>query len=298
MRVSLRIVRDRNPVCKDTSDTSGKHPADVRRLVLVALIASALAVGCVRDIVQWDREERAPGVIAPGARLTIQPGNQPALMAPWTPPTVPTDAPSGALRCTATLSATTARGDTAFAAWWRPRPDSTAALVVARSTDGGQSWAAAVIADSTDRGRCGCRRPAPFISADSLNGFVHVVYYMVAAEGAGVFFVHSMEGGDMFHSPVAIVYGERISAAAVASRGDTVAVAYENPNADSPQIWLALSKTAGHIFERRQAVSPGTSVESRPAVAVRNGRVAVAWFDTERGGGNAATVLRMGTPRW
>jgi hypothetical protein len=155
-----------------------------------------------------------------------------------------------------------------------------------------------VTADGTDRGRSGCRRPAPFISADSLNGFVHIVYDMVAAEGAGVFFVHSMEGGDMFHSPVAIVYGERISGAAVASRGDTVVVAYENPNAESPQIWLALSKTAGHIFERRQAVSPGTSVASRPAVAVRNGRVAVAWFETERGGANAATVMRMGTPRW
>jgi hypothetical protein len=174
----------------------------------------------------------------------------------------------------------------------------TASLVVARSTDGGVSWAPAVMADSTDRGRSGCRRPAPFITADSLNGFVHVVYFMVAAEGAGVFFVHSMEGGAMFHSPVVIVYGERVSAAAVASRGDTVAVAYENPNADSPQIWLALSKTAGHIFERRLAVSPATSVASRPAVAVRNGRVAVAWFDTERGGGNAATVMRMGTPRW
>ena len=260
----------------------------------VALLVSALAAACVRDAVQWDGEERAPGMIAPGARLTIQPGNQAALMASWAPPTVP----SGAAICAASLSATTARGDTAFAAWWQLRRDSTASLVVARSVDRGRSWAQPVTADSTDRGRSGCRRAPPFISADSLNGFVHVVYHMVAAEGAGVFFVHSMEGGDMFHSPVAIVYGERISGAAVASRGDTVAVAYENPNADSPQIWLALSKTAGHIFERRQAVSPGTSVASRPAVAVRNGHVAVAWFETERGGANAATVMRMGTPRW
>lgn len=263
-------------------------------LITAALAAGASAAGCVRDAVQWDREERAPGMLAPGARLTILPGDQPALIAPW----VPLAAPSGVPMCPASMAATTARGDTAFAAWWRPRPDSTASLVVARSTDGGRTWARAVTADSTDRGRSGCRRPAPYLTADSLNGFVHIVYYMVAAEGPGVFFVHSMEGGDMFHSPVAIVYGERISGAAVASRGDTVAVAYENPNAATPQIWLALSKTAGHIFERRQAVSPGSSVASHPVVVVRNGRVAVAWFETERGGGNAATVMRMGTPRW
>lgn len=270
----------------------------MRATLLSVLMTTAMATGCVRDIVSWDRDERAPGMIAPGGRLTIQPGDRPALMASWTPPTVPVGAPSGAALCATSLSATVARGDTAFAAWWQPRRDSTAALVVARSTDGGRTWAAGVIADSTDRGASGCRRPAPFISADSVNGFVHIVYYMVAAEGPGVFFVHSMEGGALFHSPIAIVYGERVSVAAVASRGDTVAVAYENPNSDSPQIWLALSKTAGHIFERRQAVSPGTSVASRPTVAVRNGRVAVAWFETERGGTHAATVMRLGTPRW
>ncbi len=286
-------MRDRNPVFKDTCAAPGKQLLPARIGVLVVLLAVP-AAGCVRDIVQWDREERAPGMIAPAARLTLMPGNRPALMAPW----VPLAPPVGALICSNSLSATTARGDTAFAVWWRPRPDSSAALVVARSTDGGQSWAPPVTADSTDRGRSGCKRPAPFVAADSLNGFVHIVYFMMAVNGPGVFFVRSMEGGELFQPPVAIVYGERVSGAAVASRGDTVAVAYENPNTDSPQIWLALSKTAGHIFEHRQAVSPSTSVASLPAVAVRNGRVAVAWFDTERGGANAATVMRMGTPRW
>ncbi len=290
-------MREQKAVSKDIRAAPQKHPAArlTRAAVMVVTLAAAVASGaCVRDAVQWDREERAPGMIAPGARLTLLTGNQPALITPWTPPAPP----SGTPICSASLVATTARGDTAFAAWWMPRPDSSAWLVVARSNNGGQSWAKPVTADSTDRGRSGCHRPAPYITADSVNGYIHVVYFMVAAEGPGVFFTHSMEGGALFHSPVAIVYGERASGAAVSSRGDTVAVAYEDPNASSPQIWLALSRTAGHIFDRRQAVSPSTSVASRPAVAVRNGRVAVAWFDTERGGGNAATVMRMGTPRW
>ncbi len=72
---------------------------------------------------------------------------------------------------------------------------------MARSTDGGRTWGTPVVADSTDRGRSGCERVKPAIAADSTNGYVHIVYSMVAAEGAGVFLTHSMEGGTMFHSP-------------------------------------------------------------------------------------------------
>ena len=151
-------------------------------------------------------------------------------------------------------------------------------------------------ADSTDKGHNGCARPAPFIAADSTNGYVHVVYFMVAAEGPGVFFTHSMGQGVMFHSPVPIVYGERVSAAAVACNGDTVAVAYLDPNSARPQLWLALSRTTGHIFESRTEVSPSTEEAARPAVAVRGHRIAVAWIETSREGGAAVTVVRTG--RW
>jgi hypothetical protein len=192
--------------------------------------------------------------------------------------------------------ATPAQGDTAFAAWWAPRADSSALLVVARSDDGGRNWRAPEVADSTDRGRTGCSRPAPFIAADRANGYVHVVYFMVAAEGPGVFFTHSMGQGVMFHSPVPVVYGERASAAAVACNGDTVAVAYLDPNAALPQLWLAVSRTTGHIFESRTEVSPSTEEAERPAVAVHGHRVAVAWIESRRKGDAAVTVVRTG--RW
>ena len=44
---------------------------------------------------------------------------------------------------------------------------------------------APVTADSTDVGIAGCARPAPFLAADSLNGYVHVAYHLVGREGAG-----------------------------------------------------------------------------------------------------------------
>jgi hypothetical protein len=259
------------------------------------VLVSLLAIACAPDPVKWDSEKRTDVPIPPGARLILQAGDVPAIAQAWKPPAIPAGTP----QCDGSVVATPARGDTAFAAWWAPRPDSSALLVVARSDDRGRTWRAPEIADSTDKGHTGCRRPAPFIAADTLNGYVHVVYFMVAAEGPGVFFTHSMGGGEMFHSPVPIVYGERVSPAAVACNGDTVAVAYVDPNSSNGQIWLALSRTTGHIFEERVPVSPAPAEAERPAVAVRGHRVAVAWFETSRGGDSSSagvTVVRTG--RW
>jgi hypothetical protein len=245
---------------------------------------------CTPDPIKWDSEQRTDTPVPIGARLTLATSGMPVMTPAWTPPM----RPAGTPQCAGSLVATVARGDTAYAAWWAPRADSSALLVVARSEDRGHNWRAPEIADSTDRGHTGCGRPAPFIAADTANGYVHLVYFMVAAEGPGVFFTHSMGAGEMFHSPVPIVYGERVSTSAVSSNGDTVAVAYLDPNSSTPQLWLALSRTTGHIFESRVPVSPATELASRPAVAVRGHRITVAWLETGREGGAAVMVVRTG----
>lgn len=256
------------------------------------LVACLLVSACAPDPVQWDPETRPETPMPAGSRLAFDAGGAPVIERGWMPPVEPT----GSAQCAGSLMATTARGDTAFAVWWSPRADSSALLVVARSDDSGHSWRKPEIADSTDHGRNGCARPAPFIAADTTNGYVHVVYFMVAAEGPGVFFTHSMGGGEMFHSPVPLMYGDRASAAAVACNGDTVAVAFVDPNGSTPQMWLALSRTTGHIFESRMEVSPSTVRASGPAVAVRGHRVAISWVETNREGGAGVTVQRTG--RW
>ncbi|HET7458423.1 MAG TPA: hypothetical protein VFJ74_12305, partial [Gemmatimonadaceae bacterium] len=118
-----------------------------------------------------------------------------------------------------------------------------------------------------------------------------------APEGPGVFYAHLMDPRARFEPPAVIVYGRTPAHASVASLGDVVAVAYEDPNRDRPQVDLALSRTAGHAFEERAIDVSSGDVEARdPLVTLAPaGLVTVRW--TERGGPDAPAVRvqRTGT---
>lgn len=276
----------------------------VRPVVPVAA-ALALSLGaCVPQPVEWAAETtRVDGALADSLRLVFAAAGTTAnvattagvaLVPQWTPPTWPSEP----RLCTATLRADRALGDEAYASWFTVRDDSSVVLRVARSDDGGRSWQPAVTADSLDVGRAGCARPVPYLSADSLNGYVHLVYYLDAREGAGLFFTHTMERGALFHEPVPIVYGDRPSSAAVASRGDTVAVVFEDPNSRLPRLGLALSRVQGHIFEHRTAASDDTGEARNPRIALRGAQLVIGWTSTARGGTMPRTAIRAGTISW
>lgn len=250
---------------------------------------------CVPQPVRWDEAVvRTDGPLADTLRLALGDTGLPAFASAWTPATWPVEAGL----CDASRRAVQAVNGEAYASWFTARPDSSVRLRVARSDDDGRTWNAAVDADTTDVGRTGCARPVPFIAADSINGYVHLAYHLVAREGAGLFFTHTMERGALFHEPVPIVYGDRPSVASVASRGDTVIVAYEDPNSRLPRLGIALSRTQGHIFEARLAASDENGEARAPLVAVRGGRIAIAWTATQRGGSAPRTVVRTGTLDW
>lgn len=193
--------------------------------------------------------------------------------------------------CAGSLRFARGAGSEVHAVWWQPRADSTSALRAARSYDDGVTWNAPVPVDTVDRSPLGCLRPAPAITVDPTLGYVHIVYYLVGPEGAGLFFAHSMERGVLYHEPVAIMYGERPSAAAVAAHNGAVAVAFEEPNAARPEVWFTLSTTAGHIFGPRARLS-GTSVAAaRPRIALTDSAVIVQWEESPvRGGAGPGTL--------
>ena len=100
----------------------------------------------------------------------------------------------------------------------------------------------------------------------------------------------------MFHSPVAVVYGERIGRAAVAAHGDLVAIAYEDPNTEPRRVALALSKTMGHLFQWRIPVSPATGAAHSPGVAIAGDQIAVTWLRGEPGD-STQRLARVGVLR-
>jgi hypothetical protein len=263
----------------------------------LATLVALMLTACVPQPVQWAEEiARTEGPLADSLRLSFASAESDAVefVPLWTPPTWPSEP----RLCPATLRADRAPGDEAYASWFSVRDDSSVVLRVARSDDAGLTWNAAVTADSLDVGRAGCDRPVPYISADAFNGYVHVVYYLDAREGAGLFFTHTMERGALFHEPVPIVYGDRPSLAAVASRGDTVAVVFEDPNSRLPRLGLALSRVQGHIFEHRLSASDETGEARTPRIALRGTQLVVGWTSTSRGGTMARTAIRSGTITW
>lgn len=171
------------------------------------------------------------------------------------------------------------KGSTLLAAWWAARRDSSAALLVSRSPDGGKSWTPAVVADSTDRSVRGCGRPPPAIAVDTVSGHVYLAYFAEPKSSHGIFFAHSMDGGRTFHAPVPIVFGENAAWVSVSSAGDRVAVAYEDPNSLQPSVGVALSRTMGHIFRAGEIVSSVNERARQPVVEVSGDTVRVWWSD-------------------
>lgn len=267
----------------------------VRRVAACLFVLPLLA--CVPNPVTWDGEAtRQAGSVADSVGLNLLADAPDGVVFPalWTPPTWPEEPGL----CLTSRRAARQLENEAYASWFQVKSDSSVLLRVARSDDGGLTWNPAVTADDTDVGRAGCSRPTPYLAADSLNGYVHLAYYLDAREGAGLFFTHTMERGALFHQAVPIVYGDRPSMAAVASRGDTVVVVYEDPNSRMPRLGLALSRVQGHIFEHRIAASDETGEARSPRIALRGSRLVIAWTASQRGGGMPRLAIRAGTITW
>ena len=253
-------------------------------------------VACDKGPVEWRGDPRRLDAPLSGAehaasdsRLVLRADGSPALESITAVATTPVDTAAcpGSLRVAA-LSQTEL-----YSVWWSRRENGRARLVSSRSDNAGATWNPIVPVDTTDRGALSCARPAPSISADAASGYVHVTYFLHAPGGPGVFFSHSMERGELFHSPVPIMYGERPSASAVASADSFVVVAFEDPNSERKQISLAMSRTWGHIFAReRPEASTGAPTAEHPFIALRQPLVAVGWRTPDK-----SVVARVGALR-
>ncbi len=256
---------------------------------------SVVLAGC-----SWDQppvDWQAPSPIVAGADTTVR------YVARWAPGATPevsvarhaiadSASDAGAARIVGAcpgswVSAAPARGSI-WSAWWQIRPDSSAALM-SEQRDTAGAVVRRLMVDSVDKALLGCARPAPAITVDSANGYVHVGYYMVAPEGPGLFYAHLMDvRASHFERPLAIVYGEKPARVAVSSNGDTVAVAYEDPNSELGRIAMSMSLTAGHLFEqtaRLIPVSTGSQQASAPQIVrLAGAQLWIGWTEDSQSG--------------
>lgn len=264
----------------------------------VALVVSIVTTGCAWDAppVEWQAPSPIASVADTAARYAARwtPGASPDVVV-GTPAAAPTiDSVPGAGECPGSrVTAAPVRG-IRWSAWWQIRPDSSAVLRTEAQDDSGASRSRLVI-DSVDVAQLGCARPAPAIAVDSANGYVHVSYYMVGPEGPGVFYAHLMpQMPTQFERPLAMVYGEKPVRVAVASRGDTVAVAYEDPNSDLGRIAMSMSLTGGHLFEQTARIIPVSTSSQHAAspqiVRLSGKQLWVGWTEASQSG--SAFLLR------
>jgi hypothetical protein len=229
-------------------------------ILSLALILTA----CVNEPVEWgDVSYRQSQLGDPDTRSAVMSANLPAI---------------GEASVLCIRSVRTA-GDARelFRAWWSSKRDSNVVLSLQRSGDQGKTWQPPMSVETRDRGRRGCDRPAPGIFYDPSIGYVHLVYFIEASDGAGVFFAHSMDKGGMFHSPVPVVYGNSPSVANVAAHGDSVVVVFEDPNSTTSRIGIVLSSVTGHIFAQRGQATPDDVQAIAPWIALDHNRIRVSW---------------------
>ena len=247
---------------------------------VLLLVVVAGSVACEPVVAAWTGapEERSAPLPSP-AVLTDS-----VAEGPW---------PVDSARCPGSLRAATDAEGIPVAVWWRlvaPRQVHLVASWRNRPMAEAGQWTAALPIDTVDRGprdaqgmddgRFACGYPSPGVTVDRVNGYVHVAYPLIGPEGTGIFYAHQMDRRAAFEPPVAILYGERVGIARVASDGEVVAVAYEEPNARlRAQVGVAISRTAGHLFEVRLIASEGDRPAREPQVQVAGRSVTVGWSD-------------------
>jgi hypothetical protein len=255
----------------------------MRFVVLPAVAATLTLAACDKPPLDWTDPVSIAQPAAP-SRLELT-GQGPRFAVD----TVPSEVlPPSIGRCDQVVSSSGLRKSAA--AWWSVRPDSSAVLYVSASADSGRTWGTPTPVDTSDVSSAGCHRPPP--SLTTVGDDVYVAYSMAASEGTGVFFAHTMSG--MVHSPVPVIYGERLVATAIAADAHSVVVAYEEPNGTRQQIDVAISATQGHLFETHTTASRSVDNATSPVVALADSTLAVSWLTRAVADSTPSRVVRIG----
>jgi hypothetical protein len=178
-------------------------------------------------------------------------------------------------------SVAVAKGGTIYVAWRAILPGDVRDVVVTKSTDGGQSWAAPVRPRADDWVYPGCPHAGPSLEVDA-EGAVHVAWWTGKEGEAGVYYARSEDQANTFASQ-GIQVGDRARPAhvqlAVAPEG-RVYVAWDDGLSEMPRVLVRRSQDRGRTFGYAALLSQPGVAASFPVLAIYGDSVAVAWSQT------------------
>jgi hypothetical protein len=191
------------------------------------------------------------------------------------------------------MVAVPAVGDAAFAVWRSRAAGGATSVLFARSPNG-MLWQEPATAARFPAGTSGCGDPPVAIAVDAANGAVHLAIVASTTSAGLIFLAESRDGGATFSAPARALVAERRGPVAIAALGDTLAVVYLEGARERPAVSLALSSHKGEIPAVVGAVSPEDNRPFAPAVALRDGRIAIAWNEPRGATRPASAVARVG----
>jgi hypothetical protein len=179
-----------------------------------------------------------------------------------------------------------------YVAWRHIYPPNLRDIAIARSADGGRTFAAPVRVSEDGWAIDGCPDDGPAIGVDA-KGALHVVWpTRVSDSGKGVFYTRSTDGGRSFAPRVRV--DQTAGGAAhpqLAVAGDRVVVAWDETTAAGRRVVLREVAAASEAWPPRLGETAVLSAgpASYPAVAATETATVAAWTEGDRN----ASVVRV-----
>lgn len=195
--------------------------------------------------------------------------------------------------CCRTALATAPHG-VVYAAWRAVLPGGIRDIVVARSTNRGETWGAPVRVHADDWRVDACPHAGPALAVDS-RGRLHVAWWTGKEGAAGAYYTRSDDGSKSFQHAVPLGTAQFSRPAhlqlALADSG-IVVVAWDDGTLQTPRVAIRTSRDGGDNFAPTQMVSAEGRAASFPVLAVAGRRLTIAWTEQSADYARAAEESR------
>ena len=170
---------------------------------------------------------------------------------------------------------------TLYLAWRKVFAGNVRDVVVARSTNHGDSWEEPVRAHADDWVFDGCPHAGPSLQVDA-KGRVHIAWWTGKQGSAGVWYARSDDGARTFAAPTPLGVAEFSRPAHVQlALGDKARLiaAWDDGTLATPRIVMRTSSDGGATWSAPATLSDSGKAAGFPVVAAHGGQVAVAWSE-------------------